>query len=122
MKKLKPVLARIEKDFDASVSRYADFLRIPSISTDPAYKNEVKRAGEWLAGEFKGLGFSAVIVTGRAPCTAFQARNASRKVITWPLSSTAPLATMRLPCGPSTMTGSKGGLSQSSKGSGGCTS
>ncbi len=59
MAKLEPVLAHIEGDFGAAVSRYIDFLRIPSISTDPAYKDEVKRAGTWLRDEFRALGFTA---------------------------------------------------------------
>jgi acetylornithine deacetylase/succinyl-diaminopimelate desuccinylase-like protein len=59
MPKLKPVLAQIEKDFDGALSRYIEFLRIPSISTDPAYKDEVKRAGSWLQAEFEALGFTA---------------------------------------------------------------
>lgn len=60
--------------------------------------------------------------TGSRPCTAFQAASASSQVMSWPLSSTAPRATTRGPCGPWTMRGSKGGLSHSRKGSGGCTS
>ena len=59
MTKLEPVLAQIESDFSAAVSRYIEFLRIPSISTDPAYKDEVKRAGAWLRDEFQALGFTA---------------------------------------------------------------
>jgi acetylornithine deacetylase/succinyl-diaminopimelate desuccinylase-like protein len=59
MTKLEPVLAQIESDFDAAVSRYIEFLRIPSVSTDPAYKDEVVRAGTWLADEFRALGFTA---------------------------------------------------------------
>ena len=57
MAKLEPVLAHIEGDFGAAVSRYIDFLRIPSISTDPAYAGEVTRA--WLWDEFRALGFTA---------------------------------------------------------------
>ena len=49
-------------------------------------------------------------------------RIASIHISVCPLSSTAPRATTRGPCGPSTMRGSKGGLVQSSKGSAGCTS
>ena len=59
MAKLEPVLAQVETDFGASLARYIEFLRIPSISTDPAYKDEVKRAGAWLEAEFTGLGFTA---------------------------------------------------------------
>jgi len=33
-----PVLKHIEADFDNSVKRLCDLLRIPSISTDPQYK------------------------------------------------------------------------------------
>ena len=59
MTKLEPVLAQIESDFGAAVSRYIEFLRIPSISTDPAYAGEVTRAGAWLWEEFQALGFTA---------------------------------------------------------------
>jgi acetylornithine deacetylase/succinyl-diaminopimelate desuccinylase-like protein len=59
MSKVEPVLARIGKSFDSTLSRYIEFLRIPSISTDPAYKEHVKRAGAWLEDEFSSLGFSA---------------------------------------------------------------
>jgi acetylornithine deacetylase/succinyl-diaminopimelate desuccinylase-like protein len=59
MTKLEPVLAQIESDFTESVSRYIEFLSIPSVSTDPAYKDDVKHAGAWLLGEFLALGFNA---------------------------------------------------------------
>ncbi len=59
MAKLAPVLAHIEKDFDAALSRYIEFLRIPSVSTDPSYKDEVRRAGLWLKDQFAALGFAA---------------------------------------------------------------
>ncbi|MGO9543319.1 MAG: M20/M25/M40 family metallo-hydrolase [Rhodomicrobium sp.] len=61
MGKLEPVLAHIGQDFDAALARYIAFLRIPSISTDPAYKDEVRRAGAWLESEFLALGFTAAL-------------------------------------------------------------
>jgi acetylornithine deacetylase/succinyl-diaminopimelate desuccinylase-like protein len=61
MADVKPVLARIEQDFDAALSRYLAFLRIPSISTDPAFKDGVRRAGAWLENEFRALGFDVTL-------------------------------------------------------------
>ncbi len=66
---------------------------------------------------------SMVMPTGSEPVTAFQARQASTKVMTCPLSSQAPRATIRFdPSGPVAMRGSKGGVSQRSSGSTGWTS
>jgi acetylornithine deacetylase/succinyl-diaminopimelate desuccinylase-like protein len=59
MAKLEPVLKHIENDFDHALSRYLEFLRVPSISTDPAYKAEVRRAGVWLEHQFREIGFDA---------------------------------------------------------------
>ena len=55
------VLRHLEQDFDQAVARYLEFLRIPSISTDPAYAGEVRRAAEWLADQLTGLGFTATL-------------------------------------------------------------
>ena len=56
-----------------------------------------------------------VMSTGSEPVTAFQARQASTKVMTWPLSSQAPRALITLrPSGSVAMRGSKGGVSHRS--------
>lgn len=36
-----------------------DLLRIPSVSADPAYRADVRRAGEWVRAKLEGMGFSA---------------------------------------------------------------
>jgi len=61
MAELESVLSHAGNDFDNAVSRYLEFLRIPSVSTDPAYKNDVKRAGVWLQHQLAGLGFEATL-------------------------------------------------------------
>ena len=61
MGKLEPVLKRIEQDFEGALSRYLAFLRIPSISTDPAYKDEVRRAGAWLESQLRAIGFDTTL-------------------------------------------------------------
>jgi len=58
---------------------------------------------------------------GRPPL-ARNARQASTKVINWPLSSAAPRPTMRSPFACSSSRGSNGGVFQSSSGSAGWTS
>lgn len=37
-------------------------LRIPSVSADSKHKPDVRRAAEWVAGQFRGLGFSTNLV------------------------------------------------------------
>ncbi|TGD42336.1 M20/M25/M40 family metallo-hydrolase [Pseudotabrizicola sediminis] len=56
---LDTVLARIDADLDQSLDRLLDLLRIPSISTDPAYKSDCTRAADWLVEELASLGFDA---------------------------------------------------------------
>ncbi len=62
---LEAVLDRIDADLDASLDRLMAFLRIPSISTDPAYAAEVDRAAEWLAADLASMGLAA----GKHPTT-----------------------------------------------------
>ncbi len=43
------------------LSRLMDWLRIPSISTDPAYKADVERAARWAADHLAASGFNAEV-------------------------------------------------------------
>ena len=56
---LPAVLDKIDADFDSSVARLFDFLKIQSISTDPAYKEHCRAAAEFVAKDLAGLGFDA---------------------------------------------------------------
>jgi acetylornithine deacetylase/succinyl-diaminopimelate desuccinylase-like protein len=53
------LLAEVERAFPQSVDRLSDFLRIPSVSTDPSFDAETRRCAEWLVGELRGMGFEA---------------------------------------------------------------
>ena len=56
---LDAVLDRIDQDLPQALERLSALLRIPSISTDPAYKAQVTQAADWLVSDLKGLGFDA---------------------------------------------------------------
>ncbi len=53
---VEPVLDRIDHDLDQAVTRLTELLRLPSISTDPAYARECDRAADWLVADLKSLG------------------------------------------------------------------
>src|SRR5215208_1599334 len=53
------VLGRIDADLNASLERLFAWLRIPSISTDPAYAKDCRSAAEWLRRELADLGVEA---------------------------------------------------------------
>lgn len=53
------LLGEVDRAFDASVARLVAFLRIPSVSTDPAFDADTRRCADWLVGELRGLGFEA---------------------------------------------------------------
>jgi acetylornithine deacetylase/succinyl-diaminopimelate desuccinylase-like protein len=53
------VLSEVDQTLTAATDRLLDLLRIPSISTDPAYKADCARAADWLVADLKSLGFEA---------------------------------------------------------------
>ena len=56
---IEAVLARIDESLPEATERLMALLRIPSISTDPAYKGDCDRAADWLVEDLKALGFDA---------------------------------------------------------------
>ena len=58
---LPKVLDRIDADLDKSLARLFDFLRIQSISTDPAYADQCKSAAEFVAKDLETLGLKAEV-------------------------------------------------------------
>ncbi|OYW52387.1 MAG: hypothetical protein B7Z10_12890 [Rhodobacterales bacterium 32-66-7] len=53
------VLDHIDATLPDALARLMALLRIPSISTDPAYKPDCARAADWLVRELRSLGFDA---------------------------------------------------------------
>ncbi len=58
---LPAVLDKIDADLDNSLERLFDFLKIQSISTDPAYKDQCKAAAEYVAKDLAGIGFDTSV-------------------------------------------------------------
>ena len=56
---LDAVLAKIDTDLDAALERLMGLLRLQSVSTDPAYKEQVNKAADWLVEDLKSLGVDA---------------------------------------------------------------
>ena len=56
---LAPVLNRLDQDQGAALDRLLALLRIPSISTDPAYKADCDAAADWLVQDLATIGFTA---------------------------------------------------------------
>ncbi len=55
------VLAHLEKDEQGAIARLCDWLTIPSVSTDPEYADECRKAGQWLLDQLKSLGFEGAL-------------------------------------------------------------
>lgn len=61
MSDLSSVLSRADQNLPESLERLFALVRVKSISTDPAYAGECRKAAEWLVSELKGLGFNASV-------------------------------------------------------------
>ncbi len=61
MSTLDAVLRRIDQDIDQSVERLFALLRIASVSTDPAYKEQCRSAAEHVAADLRSIGFAAEV-------------------------------------------------------------
>ncbi|MBB6484567.1 M20/M25/M40 family metallo-hydrolase [Rhizobium lusitanum] len=55
------VLAHVDRTIGESLERLFELIRIPSISTDPAYGDHCRRAAEWLSAELAAIGFDASV-------------------------------------------------------------
>ena len=58
---LQAALARVDADMDHSLERLQALIRIKSISTDPAYAQDCRRAADWLAADLRDEGFDASV-------------------------------------------------------------
>ena len=54
------VLAEIDRALDESLKRLFALMQIPSISTDPTYAKECRKAAEWLAKDLTSIGLYRV--------------------------------------------------------------
>jgi acetylornithine deacetylase/succinyl-diaminopimelate desuccinylase-like protein len=61
MSTLDAVLSQIDRDFEHSVERLFALLRIASISTDPAYKDQCRAAAEHVAADLDSIGFTSEV-------------------------------------------------------------
>ena len=58
------VLQRVDSRQEEHLEELQDYLRIPSISTDPEYRNDVLRCADWLVGKMEEAGLSAERIEG----------------------------------------------------------
>ena len=59
MTDLDKALDQIDANLEGALDRLFDLLKIESVSTDPAYKGECAKAGQFLTDELNSLGFDA---------------------------------------------------------------
>lgn len=53
------VLSHVDDNLDAALERLKALVRIPSISTDPAFNNDCQAAADWLVADLASLGVEA---------------------------------------------------------------
>ena len=59
---LKDVLKTLDQTQEQALERLFELIRIPSVSTDPAYKPQCQKAAEWCTRQLTDIGFSAKVV------------------------------------------------------------
>jgi acetylornithine deacetylase/succinyl-diaminopimelate desuccinylase-like protein len=56
-----PVLEHLAKSQDKYIDQLCEFLKIPSISTLPAYSGDIRKAAQWLLAHAERLGFKGAL-------------------------------------------------------------
>ena len=79
-----PVLAALEAGAEADLARLLELIRIPSVSADPHYRADVRRAADYLAEQFRAAGPFDVTVhdTPGNPVVTAEWRQAAAKAPT----------------------------------------
>ena len=55
------VLQSLDRDHDAAVNRLCQWLSIPSVSTDPAYKGGIDAAAKWTTETLRDIGLETTL-------------------------------------------------------------
>lgn len=58
MASAQPAIDHAHANRDSYMEGFKELLRIPSVSTDPAYKADLERCAEWVVAEMKRIGFN----------------------------------------------------------------
>jgi len=62
MSRLPQVLKWLDANQEQALARLFELIRIPSVSTDPAFKPQCRAAADWCAGELTRLGFDVRVI------------------------------------------------------------
>jgi acetylornithine deacetylase/succinyl-diaminopimelate desuccinylase-like protein len=57
------ILQRADEDFEDSIGRLTDYLKIPSISADPAYAEACRQAADWTRSLLRDMGFETRLLS-----------------------------------------------------------
>ena len=81
--RIEEIVSTLDATLPQALDRLCAFLRIPSISTDPAHRGDVRRAADWLCAELAGLGFAAAVrdTPGHPMVVAHSPKGARRPVL-----------------------------------------
>jgi len=80
---LRDVLKTLDKSENDALERLFEFLRIASISTDPAYKVECKKAADWCRDQLQDIGFAeakVIATTGHPMVVAHDRKGRAKNV------------------------------------------
>ena len=55
------MLNRLEENFEIHLERLKDFVAIPSVSTDPQYEGDIRRACEWVRDQALAAGLTTEV-------------------------------------------------------------
>ncbi len=61
MTNLQAVLDHVDRELEPALQRLFALLRIKSISTDPAFASDCRKAADWLVADLNTLGFTATL-------------------------------------------------------------
>ncbi len=61
MTNVSAALTSLDTNLDAALARLFELLKIKSVSTDPAFKDDCAKAAQWLSDDLNGIGFKASV-------------------------------------------------------------